>query len=433
MSKIQWNSLLKSDKQLSAWLAAENIACNVNKHTLSGSQGCSISWSLLEHATMAILCEALNQGKPGNGYDLLAHKHLSAAVQNNSVIGSVALFGGLCQIGMAAHYMNGHSGRYSKLLASIDGAVNGEARRLAAHVRMLAAQGVVRFSDYDVITGLSGVAAYLLSRVAGGSSQSALEEVIETLIDLVKPDNMGVFKLRTSHSLIQGFLSKRAAYSNGIINCGMAHGVTGVLASLSLAYSADLQIPELRNSIRNVADWLTHAASVSDEWGDSWPDGIGISAGGTCNTPADITMDAWCYGAPGIARAIWLAGRALGDSSIQSFATSAMEASLKRHRNAKYQSNNPAICHGYSGLLLIALRFYQETNLESFRTAANDVFEQLMALQSNEHSFGFRDPQPNGQYVDDARFLSGASGIALVLLAACSEIEPSWDRMLLLS
>ena len=37
------------------------------------------------------------------------------------------------------------------------------------------------------------------------------------------------------------------------------------------------------------------------------------------------------------------------------------------------------------------------------------------------------------RWVDDPGLLTGAAGVALALLAACTPVEPAWDRMLLVS
>jgi hypothetical protein len=48
-------------------------------------------------------------------------------------------------------------------------------------------------------------------------------------------------------------------------------------------------------------------------------------------------------------------------------------------------------------------------------------------------ALGFQAVEPGGVRVDQPGFLEGAPGVALALLAASTDREPTWDRVLLLS
>ncbi|MBI3726400.1 hypothetical protein HY251_20940, partial [bacterium] len=59
-----------------------------------------------------------------------------------------------------------------------------------------------------------------------------------------------------------------------------------------------------------------------------------------------------------------------------------------------------------------------------------------LALRESGGVAGFRALRHRGGRevpVDDPGFLTGASGIGLALLAASTDLEPAWDRLLLLS
>ena len=97
------------------------------------------------------------------------------------------------------------------------------------------------------------------------------------------------------------------------------------------------------------------------------------------------------------------------------------------------------MCHGAAGLAHVFNRLFQATGDESFLMAARYWFERTLELRRpGEGIAGFSAYRPpnDGQeeYWDDqVGILEGAAGIALALLAATTEIEPEWDRMLLLS
>jgi hypothetical protein len=78
------------------------------------------------------------------------------------------------------------------------------------------------------------------------------------------------------------------------------------------------------------------------------------------------------------------------------------------------------MCHGTAGVAHIFHRLALATGEEIAAVAARRWLDRLIAE---------RDALPR----DDASLLTGTAGIALVLQAAISDDEPSWDRLFLLS
>jgi hypothetical protein len=94
--------------------------------------------------------------------------------------------------------------------------------------------------------------------------------------------------------------------------------------------------------------------------------------------------------------------------------------------------DSPTFCHGVAGLLQITLRFAHDTGLPMFTAAACALTEQLLDLYEPDSLLGYRSLEPPGS-VDRPGLLDGAPGVALALLAAATPVEPSWDRLFLLS
>jgi len=141
---------------------------------------------------------------------------------------------------------------------------------------------------------------------------------------------------------------------------------------------------------------------------------------------------AWCYGAPGVARALWLAGVARDRPDWRNLAIEAMEAVYRRPIAAR-QIDSPTFCHGVSGLLQVTLRFANDTALPVFTDAAADLAEQLLSAYEPDSLLGYRNWEPGGTRVDQPGLLDGAPGVLLTLLAASTDAEPLWDRAFLLS
>ncbi|HEX7277236.1 MAG TPA: lanthionine synthetase LanC family protein, partial [Acidimicrobiales bacterium] len=74
------------------------------------------------------------------------------------------------------------------------------------------------------------------------------------------------------------------------------------------------------------------------------------------------------------------------------------------------------LCHGAAGLLHVSNRLYQATGDERQAAAARRWLEPALTLP-----------------VAGAGFLEGRAGVGLALLAATTDVEPEWDRILLLS
>jgi hypothetical protein len=141
---------------------------------------------------------------------------------------------------------------------------------------------------------------------------------------------------------------------------------------------------------------------------------------------------AWCYGSPGIARSLWLAGEALNRDTYRHLAVAAIEAVLRRPIHAR-QIDSPTFCHGVAGLTQIVLRFAHDTGLPELAEGARSLVQQLLSLHEPDSLLGFRAIERDGRRVDQPGVLDGAPGVALVLLAAASDTEPTWDRLFLLS
>lgn len=91
------------------------------------------------------------------------------------------------------------------------------------------------------------------------------------------------------------------------------------------------------------------------------------------------------------------------------------------------------MCHGVAGLLQIVLRFANDSDQDFLTLMATDLTQELLNHFEPNTPAGFRDLLQDGSKVDDIGILEGATGVALTLLAAVTDIEPSWDRMFLLA
>jgi hypothetical protein len=94
---------------------------------------------------------------------------------------------------------------------------------------------------------------------------------------------------------------------------------------------------------------------------------------------------------------------------------------------------SPTFCHGIAGLLHIMLRFAHDTGSPLFAETAQALSEHLLRFYDPDTLLGFYSLDLGGQRVDRPGLLDGVPGIVLVLLAAATQVEPTWDRLFLLA
>jgi hypothetical protein len=336
------------------------------------------------------------------------------------------MFGGLTGLAYAAHCLSHNGTRYRKLLAGLDSAIVPVATARAE--ALASAPAGQPFAAFDLISGLAGTAAYLL----GTDHDEALRAVLTGLV-AVCGEGAELPNWHTPFEAMAASTPMGRAFPTGVLNCGLSHGVPGPLALLSIALRADVSVPGQREAIERVANWLA-AQRIDDEWGPNWAAGVALpdASGGLPPSPGP-THNAWCYGSPGVARALWHAGMVLGDDRLRALAVDAMAAVYRRSSEERGIDDAAGLCHGVAGLLQITLRFAWDTGEALFVDAATDLTCRLLGRYRPELRWGYRFPGDDLTPVDRAGLLDGSAGVALTLLTAATASPIGWDRMLLLS
>jgi lantibiotic biosynthesis protein len=383
-------------------------------------------------AGLALACAYLDSCFPGEGWDRTGHGYLSVAGEGaeQSAYLPTGLWGGLAGLGFAAWSLSRGGTRYQRLLASVDETllprVAGAARRLAGLT------GGMSVGEFDVISGLAGAGAYLLCRREDDAAGAALDIALRALAVLV--GDADIPPRWWTPPALMGNEAMAAEYPDGHLNCGLAHGIPGPLATMSLALLAGVTVPGLSAAVAGAASWLAAYQGINS-WGVDWPTAVPLTPAGAAVKPAAAgppNRSAWCYGAPGVARALWLAGLALDQPGWRDLAVEAMRDALRRPVAARL-IDSPTFCHGVSGLLQITLRFASDTGLPEFADAAAVLTGQLLDLYEAASLAGYRSIEAGGARVDSPGLLDGAAGVMMTLLAAATDAEPGWDRAFLLA
>ena len=225
----------------------------------------------------------------------------------------------------------GHADRDAR--AAVDRIVTA---RLAAAARRRDMGRLPQLAEFELIRGMTGLGALLLTRPG---SPPLLENVLTYLVCLTHP---------LDDRVLPGWWSSDAPghgqVTGGHGNNGMAHGIAGPLALLSLAARHGIQIPGQTDAIAAFAHWLQRFG------GCYWITRDQLSS--TEPPEAASGRPSWCYGALGIARALQLAAIAVGDPACGKAAEATALAALTDPARMS-RITDASLCHGWAGLLTV--------------------------------------------------------------------------------
>jgi hypothetical protein len=187
-----------------------------------------------------------------------------------------------------------------------------------------------------------------------------------------------------------------AGWAQGGVVTGLAHGVAGPVAALSMAVP---HLPEAAETVRPLASWLAYQRFADQHAIVSWPGRVPGPAG-------EVRRQGWCYGTPGVAWALWAAGRAIDHSGLCAVGAEAMESLCAAYDPDYHLDHDPlAVCHGAAGVLLVADAFARHAGLPAAATLRDTLTGYLTDRLDEVTSL-------------DATLLSGAPGVLAALLTA---------------
>ncbi len=271
---------------------------------------------------------------------------------------------------------------------------------------------------YDLINGLAGIGWYALVRWPRPTATACLDRVISLLASRAQSDEDGLY-WGTHPLALAG--PRRRLYPAGGVDLGMAHGMAGVVPLLAGVYRLGVQPDVVQPLLRGAVAWIL-ANLVETESEVTAPSFIAAGA------RPGATRSAWCYGDPGVALALLLAGRDTGEPAWTQAGTDLAVQAAQRPLD-QTGVTDAGLCHGTAGLGHLFNRIYQLTEEHKLAKAAVFWMEQTIA-RCAEHTAGTRPDEPGDPPWTGAGLLEGAAGIALALLAASRPVEPAWDQFL---
>lgn len=377
-------------------------------------------------AGLVLAYTALSKLEPNCGWEYVTHRHLERAVRFYETVGRRFGFGlsmGLSGLLFAACYASSHGKQYRRMGQTL-------ANHLVEWVQEwlgTTKQSELPFEAYDLMSGVTGVAACLIRTDEDfGGVYGALTDILDWLIFRAQQGAMGFC---TSAQDAHPYMP----YARGrVINCGMAHGVPGVMSVLAIARIAGIRRPGIDEVMKRLSDWTVSMidASEQEEWRMPYAATV---CGENPQSDPKIARVAWCYGLPGVARSLWLVGKALGSTELQDFGAEVLYhgATQMTMDPGKY---SPTFCHGLAGVLRIVQVFAADTGRDEFTWLSHILTKAIITSYTPKNPVGFQNREDNGQVVDNCGLLNGSTGVALVLLSVRETDEmKGWDRIFLIN
>jgi hypothetical protein len=361
----------------------------------------------------------IERARAGHGDWATAHAWLSAAARDHLSAGpNAGLFFGAPTLAFVTHAAADRPGKLTRALADLDASTAALTRRRldAAHARIDRGQRPA-LAEFDLIRGLAGLGAHHLRR---NPHHDITRAVLSYLVRLTEPPPSRADGLPGWWTDIAPTGHLSPDFSAGHGNVGMSHGIAGPLALLSLAMRRGVVVDGHPDAVARICTWLD-AWQQEHPAGPWWPGIItleDVRAGEVRQSSRG--RPSWCYGTPGLARALQLAGLATGDTARQRTAESAMLGCLTDPAQLA-RITDSGLCHGTAGLLQTAWRMAADARTPDIAAVlpclAARLLTQLRAAPEN------------------AEFLDGRAGAALALNTAGTDAAPlaRWDACLLLA
>jgi lantibiotic biosynthesis protein len=284
-------------------------------------------------------------------------------------------------------------------------------------------------APHDLVEGVTGLGVYALQRYPRHGRMECLSRIVERLHESARQDEDG-FYWRTPPSEIHE--EWRREYPTGRVDLGVAHGAAGAIGILGAICGGGVEQSVARPLLEGAVGWLL-AHAIDSEAGPTFPLWVAPSF-----QPYQARC-AWCYGDPGMAATLLVAARGLGDADWEREAV-ALACRAAERPESETGVVNACFCHGAAGLAHLYNRIYQATGEEKLRQAAVHWVERTLDFYRRARGTGSDwvqgswDPaQPTQWTWTGVELVEGAAGVALVLLAAATSLEPRWDRMFLVS
>ncbi|WBL49589.1 lanthionine synthetase C family protein [Clostridium estertheticum] len=382
--------------------------------------------------SLCMLYGEMNEQYPKEDWDIIDHQYikiLGETITKNG-IEELSMFSGAAGIGLSIVCSSKQRERYTSFISNINEFIKSNIKEFMDKIK---ANTYCNITNYDVISGVSGIASYCMLFPQDEGMTDILKEIVTYIIDICRDKNIENISVPGWYIPSENLFTKndKQQWPKGCFNIGLAHGIPGILIILCNALKLGICLDGQSDCIRKIGDFLIRFRR-QDNNGCYW--GCIVSLDEYIDNTIDdpYFRDAWCYGTPGVAYSLLLAGKVLNNQSYITIAIEGMQSSIKRLK----EICSPTFCHGLSGEMYIAYRFYELTNLAEFKDAYIELSNKLISFYDDEAPFGFYDIEIANGKCENYNYIGlidGTVGILLTLMAIQNGKKTPWDCAFLLS
>lgn len=275
----------------------------------------------------------------------------------------------------------------------------------------------VKEGNYDLLHGSLSKGMYFMSKI-NKASKLYLTHLVDELEKISELNNDGDIMWKTILNPLTNSVG---------CNLGLSHGIASIIAFLSCVYKLNINKEKANYLLRGAVQFIFKQTLNTEKYISNFPCWVGN------DEPLSPSRLAWCYGDLGIGMAIWQASKAVNDEDWEKKTIEILLHSTKRKDLTMNYVYDAALCHGASGVAHIYNRMYHFTQIEDFKESAIYWFNESFKMVFYERGRIRLKNSKQSISKDELGFLIGIAGVGLAFISAVSNIEPRWDRCLLLS
>ncbi|WP_397600458.1 lanthionine synthetase C family protein [Silvanigrella sp.] len=385
---------------------------------------------------ISLFYSQLNLINSNQKHKKLLHLYLEKSIagfQNKTLNTNISIFTGITGLCFVVWISSENGKQYQGLLEKLDSILF---HFLDSSLKSFEEKIFFIPSDYDVIQGLSGVIRYLILRKNNKIHEKYLKSCLQIMIKISS-------NIQYENEMVPGwFFTKEEGISylesfKGTFNFGLSHGVSGILATLSISKLNGIEIDEMENSIYRIKNWILKW-TLKDKFGEYWPNKISLEEQISNKFISNQNIhcrQAWCYGVPGVSRSLYLAGKALSDIELQERAAKAF-LEIETRPEEEWRCFSPTFCHVFAGLLQISKRFYVDTKNENFLIFEKKLENRILDFYFQSSPLLFKEREKKEDCLQDLKnigIIEGAVGTLLSLLHPDQLDNCVWDYPFLIS
>lgn len=382
----------------------------------------------------------LDREFPHQKWDYVAHEHFKVLgkIIEEKPIYELSLYTGLAGINFVTYTASKNRKRYNSFLEQLDKNLLERLDQFLYHAEKdhLNNNGTSALV-YDLINGLAGINIYLLMTSDKPENLEMAKRINRFLISHI------IKTIKINGYYVPGWYIppknspylERESFPDGNFNLGISHGITGVLAMLSLSFSKGIIVQGQKQSIKYIVDWILKLKS-SDDFGVFWPGRISFEKYVKQDFSTNRQLrESWCYGNPGILRALFLANSILKDNELNKLIIKGFNAIYLRN-DTLHNLRSSIFCHGKAGLLQTTIQIQNEIKSDILNNNIEKLANEIIADYDKNLPYGYTDLilyNGKNSIINKPGLLEGSVGIGLSLLSLIKKNQNTlWDKVFLL-